>query len=474
MPITTAPTPPAAELIPDLRAFKEFADLPEEVLSWLIEKSEYLLCEAGDEIFYPDMPTDHMQMILSGTYRILFPQGGELKDMGLRESPGITGLLPFSRMKEARAYGRAVEPLRILRLHRDYFTEMVTVSYELVQLLVANMSDRVRNFTQLRLQDEKLMSLGKLSAGLAHELNNPAAAIVRSVESLYQQVHKTPESFKEVISMKITPEETDRVNAILFGQLDKNPEFGNLGLLAQEARKDELVDWLEDHAVRDAEEIADVLVEFDFAEDHLDAIADILQPAALTPVVRWIRDVLNMEKMVAEIKDAADRIAGLISSIKAYSHMDQAKDRQAMDIHAGIKSTLMMLKHKLKQKQIKLDKVLATDLPLVPIYPGELNQVWTNLIDNAIDAMPPGGTLCIKTWQRHNYVNVQITDSGSGIAEDVLDKIFDPFFTTKPVGEGTGLGLEVTRRIVVKRHQGQIEVESEPGRTVFTVCLPLQ
>ncbi|RME95184.1 MAG: GHKL domain-containing protein [Bacteroidetes bacterium] len=473
MSLPSTQRPPVDELITDLRQFQEFAKVPQEVLHWLLDKSEYLTCAVGDELFYPGMPTNHMQIILSGTYRTLFPQGGELKDMGLTEAPAITGLLPFSRMKEARAYGKAVEPLRVLRLHRDYFIEMVNVSYDLVQTLVGNMSDRVRNFTQLRLQDEKLMSLGKLSAGLAHELNNPAAAIVRSVESLYQQIHHTPDDFKAVISMKITPEETDRVNAILFAQLAKEPTYADLGLMAQEAHKDEVIGWLEDHDIPDAEEIADVLVEFDFEEHQLDDIAKILDPAALGPVLKWIRDVLNMEKMVAEIKDAADRIAGLIASVKAYSHMDQAKDRQPMNIHDGIKSTLIMLKHKLKQKRIKLDKEFATDLPLVPIYPGEMNQVWTNLIDNAIDAMPPQGTLRIKTWQRHDYVNVQITDSGEGIPEELMNKIFDPFFTTKPVGQGTGLGLEVTRRIVVERHKGSIDVESEPGKTAFTVYLPV-
>ena len=176
---------------------------------------------------------------------------------------------------------------------------------------------------------------------------------------------------------------------------------------------------------------------------------------------------------MGEIKEAAGRIAELVSSVKSYTHMDQSSSIEARNIHEGIKSTLMMLKHKLKQKQLTLEKELDMDLPLVEIFPGEINQVWTNIIDNAIDAMPLNGRLHLKTFRKHNSVIVEITDNGHGIPEDVINQIFDPFFTTKVVGEGTGLGLEVSHRIIEK-HRGSIEVSSEPGRTTFSVCLPIK
>lgn len=461
-----------AELFSDLAEYETFRGLPPEALQWIVDKSNYIHYEQGDEIFRPNTPVDHMFIFLKGAYKVQMAQGGELRDLGTFEAPVITGLLPFSRMKEAKATGVALTDLHGLQLHKQYFVEMVNVSYEMVQRLVGALSDRIRNFEQSRLQQEKLMSLGKLSAGLAHELNNPASAIVRSVEELYTQIHSSPEEFKEVITMKITPEETDQINGIIFPKVQTLGQFEDLSLLEQESRKDDLIDWLEDHDVDQAEDLADTFVEFCFGEDDLDDIADVLQPEALGPVLRWAQRVLSMEKIVAEIKESSERIAGLVSSVKAYTHMDQAASMEARPIHEGVKSTMMMLKHKLKAKQIQIEKEIDFDAPPVELLAGEMNQVWTNIIDNAIDAMPVGGKLHVRTYRRHHNVLVDITDNGPGIPEDVISRIFDPFFTTKGVGEGTGLGLEVSRRIVEK-HKGVIEVESVPGKTTFTVCLPI-
>lgn len=470
MSATFAPT----DFISILQKIEPLQGLPDSDLQWIVDHSEYLEFAAGDQLFDVGSPVNHMQLMLSGSYRLYLPQGGEERDMGIFEAPSITGLLPFSRMTTARARGVALAPVQALQLHKDHFIEMVNVSYPMVQQLVGAMSNRIREFTHNRVQSEKLMSLGKLSAGLAHELNNPASAIVRSVEELYSRLHSSPEQFKEVITMQITPEETDGINEIIFPKIKCLGNFEDLTLIEQEARKDDLIDWLEDHDIDQAEDLADTLVEFDVTEEDLDSIADLLKPEALQPVLNWATRVLGTEKIVSEIKEASIRIADLVSSIKSYTHMDQAATIESVDIHQGIKSTIMMLKHKLKSKQISLDKELDFDLPpVVDIYPGELNQVWTNIIDNAIDAMPKGGVLKIKTARHHDQARVEIIDNGEGIPEEVIDQIFDPFFTTKKVGEGTGLGLEVTRRII-DRHKGQIDVASKPGRTVFTICIPIK
>lgn len=461
------------ELAQQLSQIETLDGLPTSDLQWLVDKSDYVNFAEGEHLFVPGMEAEYMFLILNGAYKIQMPQGGEFRDLGVQEAPTITGLLPFSRMKEVKAYGTVIAPLTGLRLHKDHFVEMVNFSYALVQRLVAAMSNRIRDFTQTRLQSEKLMSLGKLSAGLAHELNNPASAIVRSVEELYSRLHNSPEDFKEVITMKITSEETDQINAIIFPKIAQLGHFEDLSLMEQEIRKDDLIDWLEDHEVKQAEDVADTFVEFAISEEDLDQIAAILAPEALSPVLRWAQRIFNTEKIVVEIREAAGRIAELVSSVKSYTHMDQDSSMEARNIHEGIKSTLMMLKHKLKQKQLTLEKELDLDLPLVEIFPGEINQVWTNIIDNAIDAMPLHGRLHLKTFRRHNNVIVEITDSGHGIPEDVINQIFDPFFTTKGVGEGTGLGLEVSHRIIEK-HRGAIDVSSEPGRTTFSVCLPIK
>ncbi len=442
-------------------------------LQWLVDKSEYVSYAEGEEMFIPGTEAEYMFLILTGAYKIQMPQAGEFRDLGVEDAPSITGLLPFSRMKKIKAHGTVIAHLTGLRLHKEHFIEMVNFSYPLVQSLVGAMSNRIRDFTQNRLQSEKLMSLGKLSAGLAHELNNPASAIIRSVEELYSRLHNSPEDFKEVITMKITPEETDQINAIIFPKIAQLGHFEDLSLMEQESRKDDLIDWLEDHEVQQAEDLADTFVEFAISEEELDQMADILTPEALSPVLRWAQRVFSTEKIVVEIREAAGRIAELVSSVKSYTHMDQSSSIEARNIHEGIKSTLMMLKHKLKQKQITLDKDLDLDLPMVEIFPGEINQVWTNIIDNAIDAMPQNGRLHFKTFRRHDNVIVEITDSGHGIPEEVINHIFDPFYTTKGVGEGTGLGLEVSYRIIEK-HRGTIDVSSEPGRTTFSVCLPIK
>lgn len=463
----------APTLVSELQNVETFQGLPDEALEWLVHHADYKRYEVGEHLFRPNQAVNHMMIILGGEYVVRFPQAGELRELGTFQAGYITGLLPFSRMKESRAFGMALEPTLTLELHRDHFTEMVKVSYDMVQRLVAVMSTRIRDFTQLRLQSEKLMSLGKLSAGLAHELNNPASAIVRSVEELYNRIHTTPEKFKGIMTMRVTPEETDRVNEILFSKLSNLGDFEDLSLLEQEEKKDELTDWLEDEGLEDGEELAHTFAEFDFSVDDLEQVREIVADKDLAAIMWWLESTLSLEKLVQEIQEASGRIADLIASIKTYTHRDQAATPQQVKLHEGIKSTITMLKHKIKKKQIQLEKSLDLELPLVEIFPGEMNQVWTNLIDNAIDAMDQGGTLRIRTYRRRDKVLVDIEDTGAGIPEDIQRQIFDPFFTTKGVGEGTGLGLEVTRRIVEKHH-GTIEFESEPGKTTFTVCLPIQ
>ncbi|PSR11325.1 MAG: histidine kinase, partial [Bacteroidetes bacterium] len=275
------------DLIGLLKQIDSLQGLPESAYQWLIDKSEFVSYETGEEVFYVGMPVDHMQILVSGAFRVKIKHGDNFRDLGIMEAPAITGLLPFSRMKETRGIGTALEPIRVLQLHRDCFTEMVNVSYPMVQGLVGAMSNRIRDFTQTQFQNEKLMSLGKLSAGLAHELNNPASAIVRSVEELYAQVHHTPEQFKEVITMKITPAQTDAVNAVIFKKLTQLGRFDNLSLLEQESRKDDLIDWLEDHGIDEAENLADTFAEFDFTENDLEEIASHLVAESLGAVLRW-------------------------------------------------------------------------------------------------------------------------------------------------------------------------------------------
>ncbi len=459
------------DLLIRLQEFEVFKDIEHKALEWLYEHSRYAFYQEGELMFQPGKPSDYMLIILKGVCSIEFEQNGEMRPSGTWEAGDVTGVLPFSRMKEARAYGRVIEPCYVLELHRDLFVEMVNQSFELTQALVAVMTDRVRDFTQLRLQNEKLISLGKLSAGLAHELNNPAAAMVRNADELYKRQHHTPERFKAIMTMRVTPEQTDQVNAILFSKIE-NADQVELSLLERESKKDDITDWLEDQGVENGEAIADTLVDFGFELEDLVQIAAIVQNQHLDSILWWIENTLTAERLLLEMKESAGRIATLINAIKSYTHMDRGSAMVATNIHEGIKSTLTILKHKIVKKDIQIVKNFNLDIPTILANPGELNQVWTNIIDNAIDAMEAKGSLTIDTCDDHRYARIDITDSGNGISEENLNRIFDPFFTTKPVGQGTGMGLDIVKKIV-DRHKGDIQVTSTPGKTTFTVCLPL-
>ena len=460
-------------LIEKLNNFPIFQGVEEEVIQWVIDKAEYRLYEVGEQFFEPGDPIDHMVLNLAGEWAIRLKTEGGFKDFQSIMPGTVSGLLPYSRMKQASGYGVSTEPCEVLMLHKKHFAELGFRSQDLMQALVTTMMDRVRNFTQYQNQHEKLISLGKLSAGLAHELNNPASAMVRSAQELRRKVHNSPEKFKQVTAIRMSAEEIDAVNDILFTKIAQDYTC-TLSMIERTDLEDEYLDWLEDRGVSDAEDISVTFVESGITQEDLDQLESLLPKEHIGPVLKWIESTLSLERLIKEIQDSADRISKLVSSVKAYSHMDRGQDKMAVNIHEGLRSTLIMMKHKLKDKQIQVREEFPESVPDISLNVGEINQVWTNLIDNAIDAMKEGGTLEIRT--RYNSVferiEVDIQDNGSGIPKEIQTQIFDPFFTTKDVGEGTGIGLNTSQKIIL-RHKGTILVDSKPGQTVFTVCLPL-
>ncbi len=457
------------DLLPRLKSFTAFSDIDDSALNWLIEKSQYTRYPSDEYLFQPGDPIDHMQIILQGKFAIRVIRGGETRELNFYEAGYVTGVLPFSRMEKTGTYGVISEDCYILELHRSYFPEMVEVSYALVQNLVGLMSNRIREFSQLKYQTEKLMSLGKMSAGLAHELNNPASAMVRSAEALYNKIHMSPEKFKAVITMPITPEKTDQVNDILFKKIDQGRQQ-NRPLMEREDAFDELIDWLEDHGIEE-DDMAETFVEFNLTPQELDHIYEIIDERSLSAILWWIESTLSLELLVQELRESADRIAKLVQSIKAYSYMDRGASMESIDLLTGLDSTLTLLKFKLKKKNIQVERDYQEDLPSIQAFPAELNQLWTNLIVNAIDAMEQNGRLEVKAFKDRDFVVVTITDNGVGIPEEHLSRIFEPFFTIKPMGEGTGIGLEISKRIV-DRHKADIKVKSKPGATTFTIQFP--
>jgi signal transduction histidine kinase len=366
-----------------------------------------------------------------------------------------------------------VEPLRMVVVHKGDFPAMLDTSEELGRRLVALMSDRVREATRSEQQREKMTALGKLSAGLAHELNNPAAAIRRSVADLQERMATLPELVARMSEHRLTPAQIRRASQVQEDVVEKKENLLALSPIERGEREDDLADRMEALGLEDGWRLAEALVDAGFTPACLDDIAEDVAPEAVPDVLRWVEGGIAAERLLAEIASAAGRISELIASVKTYSHMDQATVQQVTDVTVGLDSTLTMLGHKFKKKDVRLVRSVPDDLPRVPAYPGELNQVWTNLLDNALDAVESGGTIEVRAEVKGAYLCVSVIDDGPGIPDEIQSRIYEPFFTTKGVGEGSGLGLDMVQRIVTQQHDGTLDLESAPGRTVFTVCLPL-
>lgn len=460
------------DVIAQLKQFEKFKGVPEDQLDWLNKRAEFLTLHPGDPLFEPGDLIDHLILIVKGSFTLKLQKNNQLRSVGTIHSPDITGLLPYSRADVAKGYAQADEVSEIIKVNGKHFREMICDCHELTTNLVHEMSSRIRRFTKTEQLDDKMLSLGKLSAGLAHELNNPSAAVVRSSSELSKHLRFLPEKFKKVVKIRATDNEIDTINDILFGKVSLG--MVQLSLLERNEKEDELLDWLEDEGINDAEEIAETFLDYNIGVDDLEQVKSNCSKTDLGPIVHWMNQVLITEKLVGEIENASERINELVSSIKSYTHMDRAREKTKADIREGIDNTLTILNHKIKSNNITVIKKYAPETPEIEFFPSAINQVWTNLFDNAIDAMQESEKreLCVSTYSTDNLLTVEIQDSGSGIDESIMDKIFDPFFTTKAIGKGTGLGLENVLQIVKIQHGGTIEVASKPGKTVFSIRLP--
>lgn len=454
-----------------LKTFNSLKDVPEDQLQWFIDNSEHYVVKEGDYLFKEDDPIKGTHVLISGAFKVFFIQGSGIRELGIFDEKQITGYLPYSRGKIAGAMAQAVRDSEVLTYPIERTKELLA-HFELTQALVHVMTDRVRNFTQQIQQDEKMMALGKLSAGLAHELNNPAAAIVRGSDMLKKHLQLQPETFKKVMSIQMTPEEVDVVNGKMFEALaHPKPSYG---LMERTDKEDELTEWLDDKKIENSFEIAENFVEYGFTIELMEDFGSHIPANYLSPVFNWINNNLVTDKMVNDIQEASGRISELVKSVKNFTHMDRGTDMQYADVHAGIRNTLTMLNHKIKKNSIEVVENFDLGIPEVKAFIGELNQVWTNIIDNAIDALEEtkDRRLEIATRKDGDFVEVRFIDNGPGIPPDIKSQIFDPFFTTKEIGKGTGLGLDVVKRII-DQHHGSIKVNSEPGKTEFIFCFPI-
>ena len=459
-----------------LRGIEIFADLPEDQVQWFADNVEELHLSPGDVLFRKGEPADYMAVYLEGevhAYRddqnhdsyVYVARAGD-------PATQVSGLLPFSRMKDWSATGRAVTNMRVLLFPRRLFPEMLQRLPILVERLVGLMSDRVREVTAADQQRDKLMALGKLSAGLAHELNNPAAGATRAANDLIATLAELRAADLNLCMHAITDEQHATIRAFENAAIEHTNTATQLNSLEQSDREDLVANWLEAHGIDDPWKFTNNLVEAGIDSTALEQMLGTVQADTIADVLARVNAQLAAAKLASEIKTSTARISELVGAIKEYSYMDQASV-QDVDVHKGLESTLLILKYKLRNRNIVVAREYAESLPRIKAYGSELNQVWTNLIANAIDAMSEGGTLKVRTKKEPTDILVEIRDNGSGIPENVRSRIFEPFFTTKSVGEGTGLGLDTVARIV-RKHHGNVRFESKPGDTCFQVRLPVE
>jgi signal transduction histidine kinase len=444
-----------------------FADLPDDQLDWFISQSQEMNLKAGDVYSRQGDAADAMFVLLAGQLQGRGELNGETVVFDLE--PGVvTGILPFSRMKKFTVGGRALADSRALRFPASLFPQLVQKMPELTQRLVGLMSDRIREVTRLEQQQDRLASLGKLSAGLAHELNNPASAAKRAAGQLRQMLKKIRDASVELGKRALSPAQKAEIEKLetSFTQSDVVPPDP----LTMSDLEDQIDSLLRSHGQNDLWMLAAGLARRNIRPEVVESLFASMDSGTARAALVRISASVEIASLLHEIESSTSRISDLVCAIKEYTHMDQAPV-QNVDLVKGLETTLTILNHKLKQ-----GVVVKRDYQPVPLlvnsFGSELNQVWTNIIDNAIDAMHGKGELRIRTYRDNDCVVVEIGDNGPGIPEEVQPHIFEPFFTTKGVGEGTGLGLDTVQRIV-KKHRGNIQVISKPGDTRFQVWLPL-
>jgi len=444
-----------------------FADLPEDQIAWFLSQSQELNLKAGETYTRQGDPADAMFVILDGELQARAEFAGEtfIFTTGTGQ---ITGALPFSRMKTFTVSGRALTDTRMLRFPASLFQELVQRMPELAKRLVGLMSDRIRETTRIEQQRDRLAGLGKLSAGLAHELNNPASAAKRAAGLLRVALKRIKDASHELGRRDLTAAQRSEIEKLEASFMQHNePPADALTITDLEDQIDSL---LRSHGQNDLWQLAADLARKNVKPEVLESLFATLGPAIARAALVRIAASVEIGNLLNELESSTARISDLVRAIKEYTYMDQSPV-QNVDVVKGLETTLTILNYKLK-RGVSVHREYEKVPLLVNSFGSELNQVWTNIIDNAIDAMTGSGELRVRTYREDDCVVVEIGDNGPGISPEVKAHIFEPFFTTKGVGEGTGLGLDTVQRIV-RKHRGNIQVTSKPGDTRFQVYLPL-
>lgn len=456
--------------IDPLRRVPLFSNLSDEQLQCVAGLGTEIRLDRGTQIANQGDPPDGFYIILEGQTEWTRNVGGEIVPAVTLGAGEVFAELILLLDAPYPTSGRAITDVQLYKLTPDDFWKMLELCPGVMRRILKVAVERSQIHETVTQQQAKLISLGTLSAGLAHELNNPAAAVRSNVNNLEAALQTLPSLALKLHQQPMAEEQIAFLSDLYRKATTSALNAAPLDPIAQSEAEDAIADWLEAHEVENAWKLAPMFVTAGLDAAQLDEVTAHVTPDCLECVLTWLETTLTGIKLLEDIKLGSTRISELITAMKNYSYMDRAP-LQEIDVHEGIENTLTILKHKLKYG-VAVEREYG-ELPRICAYGPQLNQVWTNLIDNAIDATNGKGHLRIRTSLENEYVLVEIADDGAGISSKVRSRIFDQFFTTKEVGKGTGLGLDIARRIVVGQHKGKISVESQPGDTRFQVRLPL-
>ncbi len=459
----------ASDLVDRLAEHNTLGSAPREELAWLAAHGAVRNLAAGEILSHKGQQVEGLYVVLSGHVSLSVDRGSGPQRIIEWRTGDVTGVLPYSRLVNPPGDAIAQEPTEILALDRSQIRSLTHECFEITSILVRTMLDRARLFTTSDLHNEKMISLGKLSAGLAHELNNPASAIERCASLLEDRLEDTDKATRAMGAAKLSDAQLAAVDAILASCLAKQSQTVR-SCLEQCDREEAITDWLAGRQLDTAN--APMLADTEVTFEALDQIAAVVSGPALNAVLRWAAAGCAARRLTSGIQGAAMRISGLVMAVKGFTNMDQAMVAEPVDLAFSLGNTVAVLNSKATEKSVEVAVQLQSDLPPAHGFAAELNQIWGNLLENALDAVPAGGRIDVIATREDQRIVVRIVDNGPGISARDLARIFDPFFTTKPMGEGTGLGLDIVRRLV-RHNDAAIDVDSKPGRTEFRVTLPI-
>ncbi len=448
-----------------------FADLSPADLELLGDMIEEIHLQAGELLFAEGSEGEMAYVLKEGQIEILKDSGGNEVLLAVRGPGEVIGemalLESYPRIVSARAQSEST----LLAIHKEQVDQLLSTSVSAAHTLYCTIVERWRITQELLLRNERMAQLGSLTAGVAHELKNPAIAVTRGAGQLEADLDDFEKAQTRVSQLGLNDDQKGILVDIEGCVKEKARHPTGLDVITRSDRERELEAWLESQGRQESWESAAVLVDMDFGTADLTALEEDFSREQLVEVIGWLKSVYSVSNLLSEVRQGAERISEIVKALKSYSYQGQASF-QSVNLQEGLENTLLILRSKIKPG-IKVRREYAPDLVEIQAYGSELNQVWTNIIDNAADALDGKGEIIIRTRRKGNWAEVEIEDNGPGIAEEVQSKIFNPFFTTKPAGKGTGLGLQISYNIVVHRHHGDIKVYSEPGRTCFQIRLPI-